>query len=81
MELGVFDLKAEAHGKNGPLGISVFDVLQEKHPEQRPVDPSAFIECEELLLLEQVNVAAGHIEKVTRCLFGSAGPSGTGSEQ
>ena len=78
---GVLPPEAEAHGKNGPLGISVYDVFKEKYPVQRTVDPSAFIECEELPPFEHVDITAAHIEVVVRCLFGSAGPSGTSSEQ
>ena len=42
---GVLDPGGEAHGKAGPLGRTVNDVLQEKHPEQQPADPRAFLEC------------------------------------
>ena len=62
------------------MGKSVYDVLQAKHPTQRSPDPSAFLECESLPPLEHVDITASHIEKVARRLFGSAGPSGTGSE-
>ena len=78
---GVLDPEDEAHGRNGPLGMSIYDVLQEKHPAQRTVDPSAFLDCEVLPPLEQVDITAAHIETVARRLFGSAGPSGTSSEQ
>ncbi len=78
---GVLDPRAEAHGKKGPLGMTVFEVLKEKHPAQRPADPSAFLECDELPLLESVDITAAHIEAVARRLRGSAGPSGTDSEQ
>ena len=71
---GILDPTNEAHGKNGPLGISVFDILQEKHPRQQPIDPSVFIDCGMLPLLEQVDITAAHIQKVARCLFGNAGP-------
>ena len=43
-----FPQRAKAHGKNGPLGISVYDVFKKKHPVQKTVDLSAFLECEEL---------------------------------
>ena len=78
---GVLDPEAVAHGKNDPFGMSVYDVLQEKHPAQRTVDPSAFLNCEVLPPLEQVDITAAHIETVARRLFGSAGPSGTSSGQ
>ena len=78
---GTLDPETEAQGKHGPLGKSVLDVLQEKHPPQRVVDPGAFQECETLPLLTEVDITAAHIEIVARRLFGSAGPSGTDSGQ
>ena len=78
---GTLDPADKAQGVNGPLGKSVFEVLQEKHPSQRAADPSTFLECDTLPLLEHVNITATHIEIVARRLFGSAGPSGTSSEQ
>jgi len=78
---GVLDPQAPAHGKGGPLGKTVFEVLQEKHPEQQPADPSAFLECDNLPVLEEVDITAAHIETVARRLRGSAGPSGTDSDQ
>ena len=41
---GVLDLEVKAEGKTGPMGKSVYDVTQAKHPTQRPPDPSAFSE-------------------------------------
>lgn len=78
---GVLDLHAEAHGKSGPLGRSVLDVLEEKHPSQREVVRTAFVECDELPPLEHVDITAAHIETVARRLHGGAGPSGTDSSQ
>ena len=78
---GVLDPDDDAHGKSGPLGKSVYDVLQEKHPAQQPVDPDAYIDCDELPVLEDVHVTGSHTEQVARRLFGGAGPSGTNSEQ
>ena len=78
---GVLDPGAEAQGKDGGLQKTVFDILQEKHPPQKHADPRAFIQCEELPLLEDVDITSSHIEQVARRLFGSAGPSGTDSEQ
>ena len=60
---GVLDPEAEAFGKTGPMGKSVYDVLQAKHPAQRPPDPSAFPECKLLPPLEHVDITASHIEK------------------
>ena len=78
---GVLNPADEAHGKQGPLGKTVFDELQEKHPEQQPVNPAAFIDCNELAPIERVDITGVHIERVARKLFGSAGPSGNDSEQ
>ena len=57
---GTLDPETEAQGKHGPLGKSVLDVLQEKHPPQRVVDPGAFQECETLPLLTEVDITAAH---------------------
>ena len=78
---GTLDPETEAQGKNCPLGKSVLDVLQEKHPTQSVADPGAFQECETLPLLTEVDITAARIEIVVRRLFGSAGPSGTDSGQ
>ncbi len=78
---GVLDPDAEAHGKNGPLGKTVYEVLLEKHPPQRIADASAFIECNELPPLEHVDITGAHIETVARSLRGSAGPCGTDADQ
>ena len=56
----VLDPEAEVHGKNGSLGKSVFEVLQEKSPAQKPVNLSAFLEHETLLPLEHVDITAAH---------------------
>ena len=61
---GVLDPHSEAHGKDGPLEKSVFQVLQEKHPPQCTPDPDAFLDCDELPPLEHVDITAAHIETV-----------------
>ena len=48
---GVLDPDDDTRGKSGPLGKSVYGVLQDKHPVQQPVDPDAYIDCDELLVL------------------------------
>ena len=78
---GVLDSESEAYSKQGALGKTVFEVLQDKHPEQRAPDRSAFLSCDELPPLEQVDVTSSHIEHVARSLRGSAGPSGTDADQ
>ena len=67
--------------KDGPLGETVFEVMQEKHPAQRTPDRTAFIPCDNLPPLEHVDVTSAHIEMVARSLRGGAGPSGTGADQ
>ena len=78
---GVLDPNSEAQGKDGPLGKTVFEVMQEKHPAQRTPDRTAFIPCDNLPLLEHVDVTSAHIEMVARSLRGGAGPSGTDADQ
>lgn len=77
---GVPDPVAEVHGKIDPLGKSIYEVVKAKRPVQRSPDPSAFLECESLPRLEYLDITTSHIEKVARHLFGSAGPSGTGTK-
>ena len=77
---GVLNPADMAHSKDGPLGKTVFDVLPEKHPAQRPPDCLAFLERAELSPLEHVDITNSHIEHVARHLFESAGPSGTDSD-
>ena len=55
-DCGVFP--PEAVAQNGPLGISVYDKFKEKHPVQRIVDPSTFIECKELPPFEHVDITS-----------------------
>ena len=45
---GDLDPEDEAQGKTGPLGKSVYEVLQAKHPTRRSPDPSSFLENESL---------------------------------
>ena len=59
---GTLDPADKAQGVNGPLGKSVFEVLQEKHPSQRAVELSAFLECETLPPLKHSDINATHIE-------------------
>ena len=77
----MLDPRSETNGKDGPLGKTVFEVLQDKHPAQRPADSSAFLNCNDLPPFENVDITAVHIESVAKRLSGSAGPSGTDSEQ
>ena len=63
------------------LLVSPSTTCSKKHPVQKTVDLSAFLECEELSPLEHVDIIAAHIDVVAGRLFGSASPSGTISEQ
>uniref|UniRef100_A0A8D9B3J6 C2H2-type domain-containing protein n=1 Tax=Cacopsylla melanoneura TaxID=428564 RepID=A0A8D9B3J6_9HEMI len=72
---GVLDIDAVLND-----GTTVLDALKSKHPPQKDPDPTVFLQCENLPLMVDVDVACGHIEKVSRTLRGSAGPSGTDSE-
>ena len=53
-------------------GKTVQQVLQSKHPEQKTPDPDAFIVCEELPVLIDVDVASEHILKTASTLSGGA---------
>ena len=64
-----------------PSGKTVCDVLKEKHPEPRCVNEKAFIKCEELPPVMDVDVTGGHVERVGRKLQGGAGPGGTTAMQ
>ena len=55
----MLDPHSEAHGKDGPLGKSVFEMLQEKHPHSVLLIPALFwiamnypliLDCNELPL-------------------------------
>ena len=78
---GVLDPGANVEGAGSPPQRTVLDVLQEKHPPQKEADPRAFAQCDDLPLLEDVDITSSHVEQVARRLFGSAGPSGTDSDQ
>ena len=58
-----------------------FQILQEKHPSQAVPPPEAFLSCDSLPFLEEVDVSASVIERVARKLHGSAGPSGSDSHR
>ena len=58
-------------------GKNVFEDLKDKHPEPVVNDDKAYIECDELPLLIDVEATSGHIEKVARGLKGGAGLGGT----
>ena len=61
----------------GTAGKTVLEVLKEKHPEPREAIERAFLSCDELPPLVDVDITAAHVEKVARQIQGSAGPGGT----
>ena len=62
-------------------GQSVKDVLESKHPAQAEANPEAFMVCDDLPVLIDIEVTAEHIAKVARNLSGSAGLSALDSQQ
>ena len=62
-------------------GKTVQQVLQSKHPEQKTTNPDAFIVCEELPVLIDVDVTSEHILKTASTLSGGAGVSGLDATQ
>ena len=58
-----------------PAGKTVFEVLFEKHPEQRMSDEEDFMPCEKLPHLIDIDVTCCHIEQAANKLSGSAGTS------
>ena len=53
------------------------EVLKGKHSQPRVAAKKAFLPCDDLPPLVDVDVTAAHVEKVARLIQGSAGPSGT----
>lgn len=64
-----------------PDGRSVLQILETKHPEQRFPDEEMFMKCDTLPVMVDIDVTAGHVEKVARSMRGGAGPSGTDADQ
>ena len=71
---GVFSLDSPS---NIP-GMSIFDVLKQKHPEPGNFEPSTFMLCDTLPPLSDLDITAG---KVARQLQGAAGPGGSSTLQ
>ena len=57
------------------------EILESKHPNQKNPDPEAFIDCDVLPTLVDVDVTADHVSKVANFLSGSAGVSGLDAAQ
>ena len=64
-----------------PAGKTAFEVLIEKHPEQRISDEEDFMPCEKIPHLIDIDVTCSHIEQAAKKLSGSAGISGFDSHQ
>ena len=62
-------------------GKTVLQSLKDKHPPPGRPDPSAFLTCDVLPPLTDVDIVASHIEKTAHKIRGAAGPSGTDSMQ
>jgi hypothetical protein len=62
-------------------GKTVWEVLESKHPDQVDPDPEAFLECNDLPTLVEIDVTAEHIQKVAHSLSGSAGVSALDAAQ
>ena len=77
MDLPLSDL--ETTYADSPLnvpGLSVLDVLNQKHPEPSKVLPSSFLCCDPLSPLSDLNITAGHVERVARQIQRAAGLNG-----
>lgn len=66
---------------NLPNGKNVFEVLKNKYPCQMVPENDTFLKNDELPVMVDVDISSDHIEKMARCLQGSAGPSGTNADQ
>lgn len=56
---------------------NVLDILKEKHPDPREASEKAYIPCDDLPPLVDVDVTAAHVERVAHSIQGGAGPGGT----
>ena len=66
-----------------PNGRSVFEILLQKHPEQRVPLEEDFLECDVLRIphLVDIEVTSSHVEQAAKKISGSAGISGFDSFQ
>ena len=58
-------------------GRSVLDILHEKHPEPGVIDESAFMSCDDLTPLLDLDITADYVERVAHQIQGSSGPCGS----
>jgi len=57
-------------------GITVLDVLRQKHPSAQPPKASFLVPCATLPLFEDVEITGSHLLFVAHRIQGSAGPGG-----
>ena len=62
-------------------GKTVLQSLKDKHPPSERPDPAAFLTCDVLPPLTDVDIVASRIEQIAHKIRGAAGPSGTDSMQ
>ena len=56
--------------------MTVLECLKEKHPEPSQIDEKAFLACDVLPPLIEMDITASHVEQAAHSLRGGAGPSG-----
>ncbi|CEM26622.1 unnamed protein product [Vitrella brassicaformis CCMP3155] len=69
-------LHPSAQAEKRPPGVTVLDVLREKHPPQQQPHEEAFLPCDNLPPLIDVDITDSTVERAARSLSGSAGPTG-----
>ena len=62
---------------SGVPGKSVADVLREKHPEPYRSGGDAFLSCDSLPPILDVDITADYVERVAHRIQGAAGPGGS----
>ena len=56
---------------------TLLNILHEKHPEPRVIDESAFLSCDDLPPLFDLDITVDYVEHVAHQIQGSAGPCGS----
>ncbi|CEM26448.1 unnamed protein product [Vitrella brassicaformis CCMP3155] len=69
-------LHPSAQAEKRPPGVTLLDVLREKHPPQQQPCEEAFLPCDSLPPLIDVDITESTAERTIRSLSGSAGPTG-----
>ena len=76
MPYGVLDPTRVVHDDK-----TVFDLLEEKHPPPSSLNERAYLPCDDLPPLIDVDVTGTHVESVARMTHGGAGPGGSSAIQ